>query len=303
MQNAFSQDLPHGSDLLTPHPWVVVLAGGRGNRLADVATALYGYARPKQFCSFGGPSTLLQQTILRARRVAPEHRIVVVTTATHRREALQDLEAFPDVRWVEQPQDRGTLPGILLPLLSILEQARNAPVYVLPSDHWVDDDHAFMATFQRAGARCFGYPGEVVLLGSRLDGPSDGYGWIVPLPGKGCQRVASFVEKPSRAEVPPLLARGALVNTFGMVGTGEAFSSMLRRAAPTWWSSLAASHHNPEALAQTYDLLRPRDFSRDVLQKQTERLRVMPLEGVRWSDVGTPERLAVMQPLADVAIV
>lgn len=272
-------------------PWVLILAGGSGNRLSAISTELYGYARPKQFCRFGGEQSLLRQTIERARLVADDERIVVVTTRTHRREAVEELSAVPAVQWCEQPADRGTLPGILLPLAEILPQAEHDPVFVMPSDHWVDDDEAFMDTFCRAADELMRFSEDVVLIGARPHGPLDGYGWIVDVPDDlDCRRVAAFVEKPGRGEIGALLQRGALINTFGMVGTGRVLASMMRRARPAW-SARLGSATDAAQIETTYAELDKGDFSKEVLEAQPERLRVMSLDGVRWSDVGTPERL------------
>ena len=43
------------------HLWAVVLAGGRGRRLASLTRELYGEERPKQFAALIGKQSLLQR--------------------------------------------------------------------------------------------------------------------------------------------------------------------------------------------------------------------------------------------------
>src|SRR5690606_9944919 len=103
--------------------WGIVLAGGVGSRLGKEAVRRYGYPRPKQFCDFDGRGTLLEQTISRALYLVPEERVVVVTTHPWSdQEAVECLEPFPRILHVRQPTGRDTGPGILLPLLRVLER-------------------------------------------------------------------------------------------------------------------------------------------------------------------------------------
>ena len=64
-------------------PYVVVLAGGEGQRLAPLTRALYGTDRPKQFAVLSGERSLLQTTIERAARLTVLDRISVIVTAHH----------------------------------------------------------------------------------------------------------------------------------------------------------------------------------------------------------------------------
>jgi mannose-1-phosphate guanylyltransferase len=273
---------------LTPaRLWSIVLAGGSGTRLADASRRLYGYPRPKQFCDFDGRGTLLQQTIARARRLVPEERVVVVTTRACRAEALESLALTPSVVHIEQPRGRDTGPGLLLPLLHVLRSDPDALVVVLPSDHHVSDADGFAAAVARAAEVVQReHPGAVVLLGAVPDRLEDGYGWIEPDEANR-RKVAAFREKPPETLAQELLSRGALVNTFVMVGAVRTFSRLYARWAPRWWSALL----RPGEVEHAYEVLPPSNFSTEVLERAVEQLRVMPLGEVGWTDVGTPERL------------
>jgi mannose-1-phosphate guanylyltransferase len=62
-------------------PYVVVLAGGEGNRLASLTRALYGHDLPKQFAVLSGERSLLQTTLERAALLTSLDRISVVASA------------------------------------------------------------------------------------------------------------------------------------------------------------------------------------------------------------------------------
>ena len=53
-------------------------------------------------------------------------------------------------------------------------------VAILPSDHYVDDDAAFMARVEGAIEAVAARPDTIVLLGVQPDRPESQYGWIEP---------------------------------------------------------------------------------------------------------------------------
>jgi len=114
--------------------WALLLAGGDGSRLAREALRLFGYTKPKQYCDFGG-GTLLELPLARARRFAPDRRNVVVTSQTHRADALEVMRRHPEVTHLERPLNRDTTSGILLPVLNVHRLDPDATVIVMPTDH------------------------------------------------------------------------------------------------------------------------------------------------------------------------
>src|SRR5262245_36185476 len=116
--------MPHHQQLVKVsssmgHDWALILAGGEGSRLRSLTMTATGVAVPKQFCSFGGEASLLHDALSRAQTVTtPEHVCVVV--AEHHRLWWQALDLrIPNQNVIEQPLNRGTATGILLPLLRI----------------------------------------------------------------------------------------------------------------------------------------------------------------------------------------
>lgn len=274
--------------------WAIVLAGGDGRRLAPVACELYGYPRPKQYCAFGDdPRTLLGRTVERATLAVPRERVLVSVNREHRAELAEVSPRFPGVHWVEQPRNLGTTAGLLLPLLHVLARDPGATLLVLPSDHWISHERAFMRTLGSPQRLLDGGAQDIVLLG--VDTPDlEGCGVIVPRPGaqRTWARVDCFREKPGRAEAEALRRRHGLANTFAFTARATALGRLLRARTPTVWEALSRSFYRDEELDAVYRLLPPSCFSREVLERAPEHLGVLPLTGVEWSDIGTPERLA-----------
>jgi len=126
------------------------------------------------------------------------------------------------------------------------------------------------------------------------------YGWIVPSPGEPngpTRRVEAFLEKPPRRLAEEALRKGALWNTMIVASKVDALWALGWRCLPEimpafvrLWEGLRAGHEDA-VLEDIYRTLPARDFSSDVLQRAPDRLRVLEMNGVWWSDWGRPERI------------
>ncbi len=202
-----------------------------------------------------------------------------------------------------QPEDRGTTAAILYGLLRIARTGGTDPVVVLPSDHYVSDDAAFMLRVEAAFRAVETRPDLVVLLGVRAEYPEVEYGWIEagpPVAQAGSPtlyRVKRFWEKPAAATARGLLARGCLWNSFVMIGRVPAFLALIRRVAPGLLDALQGlgpvlgTDLEPAAVRAAYRRLPSVNFSREVLTACPANLAVLPVAGVVWTDLGTPARV------------
>jgi mannose-1-phosphate guanylyltransferase len=284
-------------------PWALLLAGGDGRRLKPLTRQIAGDPRPKQFCEIFDGETLLDRTRRRADLLArPDHHVVVVSRehATY----YQDLvgELAPD-RLVVQPRNAGTAPGVLYPLLRIRQLAGNVPVAVFPSDHYVSDDAAFIAAVGHAVAAARARPEFLVLLGVEATAPETDYGWIEPDPvsrvtsGEPAFPIRRFWEKPSARLATRLFERGALWNSFVMVGWVDTFLALTRRVAPDLAAvfervclAMGTAHEGP-TVARVYARLAEHGFSERVLVPGADGLLTVRAKGVDWSDWGHPQRV------------
>jgi mannose-1-phosphate guanylyltransferase len=278
-------------------PYVVVLAGGEGQRLAPLTRALYGTDRPKQFAVLAGERSLLQTTIERARVLTTLDRISVVVTAHHEQLARAQLAPYPGVELIAQPRNLDTGPGLLLPLVRILARAPHARVVFLPSDHHVSDHAPIAQALTGAGHGVLN--DRISLVGVTPTGPEVEYGWIVR--GARLARSAGFAvkrfhEKPTQPVADELWRAGSLWNTFISTGPVEAFWGLAKRHLPDHTAALeryAREIGGPgedQALAQAYSGMATANFSRDVLSHASS-LAVVPVTGSGWSDWGSPQRV------------
>lgn len=275
--------------------WTVVLAGGEGVRLRALTRALHGEELPKQFAFIHGGASLLQATVARAQRWSKPERIVVIVAKEREALARSQLRDYGPVHLVVQPSNRGTGPGLMLPLAHVLVMDPQAHVVVLPSDHYVRDEVPFEHSIRAAVAAS---AEQIALVGAVPDHPETQYGWMVrgERPGVDGHVVDRFCEKPPASVAAQLLRDGALWNTFVMAGSVQRFWELAAEHLPQQAARFAEyldALHGPlegAALRALYARLPAADFSRDVLERARE-LRVVALRPCGWSDWGTPERV------------
>jgi len=281
--------------------WAVVLAAGDGSRMAPLTRRLYGWDVPKQFAPLLGERTLLQLTMERIGPLVPPHRTVVVVADAHEPLARPQLRGYEGVQIVLQPHNRGTGPGVLLPLAHVRASDPDARVVIFPSDHHVRRPEIFRDAIIRAVALADEAPSGLALVGATAGGPATDLGWIVPrgrarVTPTGGLTVERFVEKPSEAVARALMAKGGLWNTMVAAARGKALWRLLRSCLPEQTGAIeryGLRIGQPDAravLADAYRLMPAADLSRAVLQSAPG-LAVVPMADAGWSDCGTPERL------------
>jgi mannose-1-phosphate guanylyltransferase len=274
--------------------WAIILAAGDGRRVAALTGDDRGAPLPKQYCSFGEAAPMLRWTVDRAHRSVAPGFVITVVAEQHREHWGRELADMPPDNILAQPCNRGTAPGLLLPLLNILGRDPDATVVVLPSDHYVADERSFAESVRAACRGIGGHSNRVVLLGMKAAEPEPECGWILPDGDaeQGLSRVASFVEKPGTEGARRLMRLGGLVNAFVLVTAAKALLRLYSDALP-WLVSEFARHSgaptDPASRAALYGRLPTADFSRDVLERVPGSLLVFAAPDCGWCDLGTPE--------------
>lgn len=186
----------------------VLLSGGAGARLWPMSRELH----PKQLLNLCSERSMLQDTARRvtdpARFTAPmvicneEHRFIIA-------EQLRQNGTPPGVIILE-PMGRNTAAACAVAAARAAADDPGALVLILPADHLIRDQAAFLAAVDTAARAA--EAGGLVTFGITPSAPETGYGYIRrggPLDGApGVFRVAEFVEKPPRAEAERHVAGG-----------------------------------------------------------------------------------------------
>lgn len=293
----------HSLSPKTAGRWAIILAGGDGIRLRPLTEVIAGDGRPKQFCSILGNETLLDQTRRRAALAVRPTQTLFALTRTHERFYNSLLKDVSDGQLVVQPKNAGTAPAILYSLLRLSHLDPNATVVILPSDHFVSDDHAFVTYVELALESLSLREDLVILLGIKPEGPETDYGWIEPVsPGlisnpDTLSWVRRFWEKPRPEFASVLMKRGCLWNSFVMVGKVSAFLRMIQETTPELFSRFRAiepcfdTADEERSVRELYAELPDVSFSQDVLSARPTNLAVLSVTGLTWNDLGKPERV------------
>jgi mannose-1-phosphate guanylyltransferase len=283
--------------------WGIVLAAGNGRRVESFIQKIGGGSCPKQFYAFTGRRTMVQHTIDRVERLVPRNRIISVVGMNHTAEVQEQLRDRPAGTVIFQPENRDTLPGILLPLVHVLDRDPESTVAVFPSDHFIWDEARFMEYVRFAARVTDLFPKRVVLLGVKPDSPELDYGWIKPGQvvveenGHVSRKVCSFHEKPRPDRAMSFFNGGHLWNTLVFVGKAITLYEMAREFAPRMVSYFDLLSFNlgrskeQDVLRGMYARMESMNISSDLFQKAADRLMVLPVQNVGWNDWGREERI------------
>jgi mannose-1-phosphate guanylyltransferase len=278
--------------------WAVVLAGGEGSRLRSITTNPAGLVVPKQYCSLGRSTCLLQDALTRARSVSLASHVCTVVAVQHKRWWTSAVSELDESNVFVQPENKGTAVGILLALVALEKRNPSATVVLMPADHHFREEDTISRTLRIAGNLASANPATTYILGAEPASADPELGYI--LPGARVMDTATFIsgfkEKPSPAYARELKSLGALWNLSILVGS---VSGLLELFAEDYADEVAGMRkalngHGPErydALTRFYERTEPVDFSRDVLETQANRLQVIRVPQCGWTDLGTPKRV------------
>jgi mannose-1-phosphate guanylyltransferase len=283
--------------------WGIILAGGDGNRLQKFVERLYGYNRPKQYCTIVGTRSLIKHTLDRAQMFIPPERLITVVNSHHDEYVSEEIGDQPTETIIEQPCNRDTCAGILLPMLKIHHQDPEAIVTIFPSDHFIKEEARFMQNVWEANVFVEDNPDTIVMLGTKPLSIETGYGWIETgyrvntNSDKVFRRVNNFWEKPELEQLKELLMNGCLINTFVLVGRSESFIKYIKECVPDIYKAFESISNNigtyreKVMIKQVYHEIPAKNFSKFVLNRIPKHIYALEVTGVHWSDWGEEHRI------------
>jgi mannose-1-phosphate guanylyltransferase / mannose-6-phosphate isomerase len=277
------------------HP--VILSGGSGTRLWPMSRTLY----PKQLLSLIGGDSLLQETVRRVAGRSGFASPLLVANEEHRfiiAEQLREIAVTPRGLLLE-PVGRNTAPAACVAALALSESDPDPLMFVMPSDHTIDDLDAFNAAVAKANVAA--QAGALVSFGIFPQRPETGYGYIrrgAELDGaEGVFAVAQFVEKPGIKEAEEYVASGEYSWNSGMfLFPARLYLDEIERLRP---DIVAACREALAAAQRDSDFIRlgkeafsacPAESIDYAVMEPTRRAAVVPVS-MGWSDVGSWDAL------------
>jgi mannose-1-phosphate guanylyltransferase / mannose-6-phosphate isomerase len=273
----------------------VILSGGSGTRLWPLSRAMY----PKQFIRFSSSqaSSFLAATLQRLRPEQGFLAPIIVCNNDHRFLVLDEAErsGVTPREIVLEPVARNTAPAIAVAALLVAKEDPGGILAVMPSDHVIKDEPAFVAAVRRAAE--VAATGKLVLFGIAPTRAHTAYGYIrrgAAIPQfPDVFAVEAFAEKPDAKTAESYLAAGSYTWNSGIFVLGAtSFLEEIERREP------AVLEAATEALAKAKkDLgflrLDPEAFAKApsisvdyAVMERTDKAAVLPVE-MGWSDVGS----------------
>ncbi len=268
------------------------MAGGSGTRLWPLSRR----RSPKQLLALTGETSLLQQSVARIGALLKPHDIYVITSQAHVRATQDQLPQLPPDNVLGEPLARST--AVAAGLAMVLARRESDEVaLVLPSDHFIADDHRFVDALREAsrGAE----RGYLVTLGVAPTHPATGFGYIkVGEPLHAGSRVAlveRFIEKPDAATAGRFLEEGGYLWNAGIfVWRVYAFRQAVERFQPALASALEridGLHRTPGWMSTVREILEPVpaiSIDAGIAEQAASEGRVAVVElEAGWSDIGS----------------
>jgi len=278
----------------------VIMAGGAGTRFWPASRAKH----PKQLLPLGADPVepLLAAAVRRLAPITPPESVTVATTASLLDATAKVLPAVPRAQLLAEPVPRNTAPCIGWATATILRRDPEALIGVLPADHYIPDEAAFLRVVGDAfdGARA-GYLTTIGIVPTR---PETGYGYIevgAEIDARGLFRVERFVEKPNRERAVEFLKGGRHLWNAGMFFyEGRVMMRAIEAHMPDLYRGLmlieegARRGEEARVLAEVFPTLPSISIDNGVMEKASGLAVVKGDFG--WNDVGSWESAWELAP-------
>jgi mannose-1-phosphate guanylyltransferase len=257
---------------------VVIMAGGKGNRFWPRSLE----EKPKQFLAITSEETMLQLTYSRLLKRWSEDDIYVATVMKYTGLVMEQLPSLSPHRLIVEPEQRDTGPCMALTALFFLGRQEDEPFVTVPSDQYIEGDHAFYQAMELA-VHIAEEQGAIATIGIKPTRPETGYGYIETeeMPDSAFYPVKRFIEKPDKERAEQLIRKPNVYWNSGIFAwKPSTLAYYYEKFEPELWHSLKG--RPPE---QVYGEIKRISVDYAILEK-ADRIVCIPTR-FAWDDVGT----------------
>src|SRR5581483_4444909 len=245
-------------------------------------------------------NSLLEDTANRISPLVNKEDIYVVVGKNHAK-LTDNLIGGMGVHILTEPIGRNTAAAIGLAAVHIARLDENAPMFVLPSDHFIADTDGFIKVLRAAAEAA--KSGSIVTLGITPTRPETGYGYIESGKAEGEAlstpffAVNRFVEKPDLETALKYLASGNYFWNSGIfIFTPKTILAEIERSLPNLYAGLhtiakaIGKDSYDRVLESVYSDLESVSIDYGVMERAKAPINVFKAD-FGWSDVGSWQAL------------
>jgi mannose-1-phosphate guanylyltransferase len=267
------------------------MAGGIGSRFWPISRQ----KKPKQFVDvLGVKKTLLQQTYERMMRIFVKENIFVVTNEAYKDLVMAQLSGISPERILEEPNRRNTAPCIAFANSKIRSIDPNANIAVVPSDHAIADEDAFVTIINK-GLAAVAKENILLTLGIRPSYPNTGYGYVQYINEQHCKtdedikKVKLFAEKPMLEMAKKFVESGDFLWNAGIfIWSLKAIDEAMKTLCPEIYTAFEATDEREdedEFVKSAYAACPSISIDYAVMERAAN-VYIIPSD-FGWNDVGT----------------
>lgn len=270
----------------------LIMAGGKGTRFWPLSTE----KKPKQFLKLLGEKTMLQMTVDRIKPIIPIEKIFICTAEIYVDFVKEQIPDLPNKNIIVEPEGRNTAPCIALSACIIKRYYGDASMVVLPADHLINDEQAFINNIKKGEEFVKNNNEAIVTLGMSPTRPEIGYGYIK------CSRIAkeynneiikvdAFVEKPDKIKAEEYLKdKSYLWNGGIFIWHVDNILAQIKTHTSYIYEALHEIIEVEENVLQKlindrYKAIKPISIDYAVLENSKD-VYVIPSD-IRWDDIGS----------------
>lgn len=270
--------------------YALVLAGGKGTRLYPLSRQ----DNPKQFLKVINNKSFLRNTVDRIKPLVSKENIYVITNENYKQMVCEELSDIDKGNIYAEPMNKETATCIGLAAIKLLKKDNDAVMIVLPSDHYVEGETAFINTLKQA-VELVNRKRALVTIGVKPTRPETGYGYIQMgeslFTTDSTYKVERFVEKPNSEVARDFLLAGNYLWNSGMfVWRADTFLREMEKYLPKVYKCLMNIYQNlgeeneEEVIREQYAQIDGISVDFGIMQK-TRKGYVVKSDFI-WDDIG-----------------